>query len=331
MVLTESALRERLDRSALVSTPGGYTTWDFYAMGTDCRILFRARSRGAAAELRTQWLNWLARFEFRCSRFIPDSIISTINANAGGDWTPCDEELDGLFALCDRYHWLTHGVLDPTSLPLIRLWDYKAETPRLPDPAAIEEARQRVGWTQVERRPGAIRLPHPGMAIDLGGIGKEYAVDRVVEMAQKAGVADIMVSFGADVRVSGSPPEGGPWRVGLESPSDPGSCWTGLTTHERAVASSGDYLRYMTLEGRRYGHIIDARSGYPVSNDSRSCSVIAPTCTEAGVLSTAAFILGREAGLALIDSVHQAEGCIWTEHGAYPSRRFNVYVIQQAS
>ena len=328
MVLAASDVRTRMQAGDLTHQPDGFYALDFYAMGTSCRILFTARSRRVAEDLRRGWLDWLADYEFRYSRFIPESLVCRINREAGGGWVETDKELESLFALCDWYHWLTGGIFDPTALPLLLLWDYKAARPAVPEPAGVAEAVRRVSWKRVERRPGVVRLPEAGMALDLGGIGKEYAVDRIVEMAAAAGVEAIMASFGADVRVHGAPPEGGSWRVGLQSPVDPDRCWTGVMAHERAVASSGDYLRYFEQDGRRYGHIIDARTGYPVDNGCRAVSVVAPTCTEAGVLSTAAFVLGPEAGLKLIDRSHQAEGCIWTEGGAHCSRRFQHYVIQ---
>jgi FAD:protein FMN transferase len=167
------------------------------------------------------------------------------------------------------------------------------------------------------------------MGIDLGGIGKEYAVDRVFQMARARGLQDLLVDFGRDVRVGGQPPEGGPWRVGLENPLEPGRCWCGVGVTEAAVTTSGDYCRsFTTADGRVMGHILDPRTGYPVSNGCRSVSVIAQTCTQAGILSTSAFILGREAGLDLIEGHFGSAGCIWHEGRAYGSRRFHEYVLE---
>ena len=165
------------------------------------------------------------------------------------------------------------------------------------------------------------------MAIDLGGMGKEYAVDKSVELAAELGIRDILVDYGHDVRVAGEPPEHGPWRIGLEDPRDAGRCWAGVAVRERAVCSSGNYLRHFVIDGRSYGHILDPRTGAPVANGTVSTTVIAPSCTEAGILATASFIAGGAAGAELIASCHQAEGCIWTEQGILQTRRFNEYLI----
>jgi len=188
-----------------------------------------------------------------------------------------------------------------------------------------------VGWQKVLRDGDRFFLPHKGMGVDIGGIGKEYAVDRVTEMAAECGINDIMVDFGHDIRVHGEPPEGGPWRIGLEDPTDPTTCWGGVMATDRAAASSGDYHRGLWADGKRYGHILDSRTGYPVSNGCRSVSVIARTCTETGILSTAAFILGPEEGLSFLNTCYQAERCIWTDRSQLQTAGFSYYVIPKNS
>jgi thiamine biosynthesis lipoprotein len=220
--------------------------------------------------------------------------------------------------------FFTRGVFDPTSLPLIRLWNWKANPPVVPDDATISAARERVGWRKVQRRKGAIFLPE-GMCIDLGGIGKEYAVDRVLTLALQRGIENVLVDFGQDVRVHGQPPEKGAWHIGLEDPKNPGQCWTGVAVTDHAVATSGDYLRHYMHQGRRYGHIIDPRTGYPVQNGCLSVSVIAPHCTFAGILSTAVFVLGPTEGIQLMSLCPGVEGVITTENTRYQTRGFHAY------
>ena len=295
-------------------SPGFYGA-DFQAMGSVCRLRFNAGSLESAGGLLYDAVRWLERFETRYSRYCAGSLINEINRTAGGGWTETDAEADALFSLCDWAVSVSRGCFDPSALPLIRLWDFKASRTDLPDAEAIHQALSRIGWNGIERRQGKIRLPRKGTGIDIGGIGKEYAVDRVLEMALERGIENILVDFGQDLRVHGEPPDGGPWRIGLESPSEPGRCWTGVAVQGCAVATSGDYLRNFPHDGQRYGHIVDPRNGYPVSNRCLAVSVIAPLCAEAGVLSTAAFILGPDLGLNLIESQDRAEGCIVTETG----------------
>jgi FAD:protein FMN transferase len=329
MVLTmpdsKAVVAERIQRSAQTSLTGDFYKLWFQAMNTTCHVHFRAPNPTLARDVQQEVLQWVAWFEARYSRFIPDSLIGQINGAAGQRWVEVDPETDALFNLCQEMIFFTRGVFDPTAMPLIRLWNWKANPPVIPDPAAIIAAQELVGWRRIQRRPGAIFLPKPGMCLDLGGIGKEYAVDRVLTMVRDRGIQSVLVDFGADVRVQGEPPEKGAWHIGLEDPNHPGKVWTGVTVTNHAVATSGDYLRHFLRDGRRYGHIIDPRSGYPVNNSIKAVSVIAPHCTVAGILSTSVFVLGPQQGLDLISLCPGAEGCITTETNRFQTKGFYAY------
>ncbi len=329
MVLTApdstAMVRERVRRSAQCTVTGDFYKLWFQAMNTVCRVHFRTGNPGLAREVQGEVLDWGAWFEARYSRFIPDSLIGRINAAAGKDWVEVDPETDALFNLCQEMIFFTRGVFDPTALPLIRLWNWKADPPVVPNAEAVAAAQELVGWRRIQRRPGAIFLPKPGMSVDLGGIGKEYAVDRVLTQVLQRGVNGVLVDFGADVRVAGEPPERGAWHIGLEDPKKPGAVWVGVAVTNHAVATSGDYLRHFMHQGRRYGHILDPRSGYPVNNGILSVSVIAPHCTVAGILSTSVFVLGPKDGLDLISLCPGAEGCITTETTRFQTKGFHAY------
>jgi len=306
-----------------------YTGFSFQAMGSPCEVMFRARSEASARDLEESVVRWVAGFEAACSRYRPESTVSRINRGAGdGEWVEAEADVVELLALCDWFHWLTGGVFDPTAAPLMQLWDYHKPRATLPDSTLVASTRGLVGWGRVQREENRVRLPEKDMAIDLGGVGKEYAVDRVMEMVLQAGVRDVLVNFGHDLRVHGSPPEGGAWRIGLEDPTRPGRCWCGVGIEEGSVCTSGNYLRYLEIAGRKYGHIVDPRTGYPVDNGCLSVSVVAPSCTEAGMLCTAGFILGRDEGIELISHTFGAEGCIWTAEGAAQTGGFRRHVIR---
>jgi thiamine biosynthesis lipoprotein len=294
-------------------------------MSTSVRIVFYTPFAALAVDFQQFAIDWVARFEARYSRFLPDSIVGRINARAGGDWVEFDEEAEELFAACDRMHGISNGIFDPATLPMLKLWNWKAEPPTVPTESAIIAARELCGWEKVQRRPRAMRLPIAGMGIDLGGIGKEYAVDCLVQMARQRGITNIMVDIGQDLRVSGHPPDKDGWYIGLEEPDEPDRCWTALRLTDQAVATSGDYFRRFEHGGRRYGHILDLRSGQPVDNGCQAASVIAPSCVLAGVLSTAAFIVGSDDGIDLIQH-YGGEGCITTDRARHQTRRFSSYV-----
>jgi FAD:protein FMN transferase len=298
----------------------------FRAMSTPVNLVFVAPSPAIGNEFQRRAVDWIAQFEARYSRFLPASIIGQINANAGGDWIDVDEDAHQIFSLCDEMYRLTHGIFDPTALPLLRAWDWKSQPVRVPSEAEILAAREISGWEKVRREDRAIRLPIAGMGIDLGGIGKEFAVDQVCALAREFGVLNVMIDIGQDIRVAGKSPGKDAWYIGLEEPNTPGQCWTAVRLTDHAVATSGDYFRSFTINGRRYGHILDPRTGWPVSNTSQSVSVIAPKCVLAGILSTAAFILGPGEGLNLIRSQPGVEACITTETARHQTRKFSSYV-----
>jgi FAD:protein FMN transferase len=299
----------------------------FNAMGSPCAIGIvpspGADLRGFESEL----LRWLGNFETRYSRYCPTSLISRINAQAGGAWVDVDPETEAVFALVDRAYQVTEGIFDPSALPLIRLWDYKKNHDVMPDGSDVERARRLVGWHRFERSDGSVRLPEKGMGIDVGGICKEYAVDRAVELALQRGFGRLIVDFGQDIRVHGAAPETGSWRIGLENPFQPGSCWTTLALGDGAVASSGSYYRNFTLGAQEFGHILDPRPGHPARSRCRSATVVAPSCCFAGLLSTAAFILGPDEGARLIEGNRPAEGCILTDSGCFTTAGFESYLV----
>lgn len=330
MVLSiDQSVRQRVRASASVAESEGLTVLSFQAIGTHCRVLLVESSRWAANAYLDAVLNWTAEFEARYSRFLETSLISRINAQAGKSWVEVDEETELLFELCHQMHFLTMGTFDATALPLLKLWNWKARPPVVPKPEQISEALRLVGWNKLQRRPGTVFLPEPGMGIDLGGIGKEYAVDRVVEMAREYGIQQLMVDFGQDIRVLGKPPGRPAWHIGLEDPAQLGHCWGSVAIQDQAVACSGDYRRHFEIEGRKYGHIIDPRNGWPVSNGCRVVTAVAPSCTMAGILTTTAFILGPDAGVRFIESQLGAAGAILTDKNRYLTRRFHEHLVQQ--
>jgi thiamine biosynthesis lipoprotein len=241
-----------------------------------------------------------------------------------------DAEMEQMFKLCDTLHFMTQGVLDPTALPLMRLWNWKAEHPAIPSAEQIAAARHLMGWPRVRREPGKVSLPETGMALDFGGFGKEYAVDIVAQIAVDCGVADVLVDFGHDLRVLGAPPGRPAWHIGLEDPDRPGHAWASVAVNgSRGIASSGDYIRCFVINGQRYGHIIDPRTGWPVANGCTQSTVIAGTCLHAGVLATTSFVLGPAKGVDFIQAFPGAEGMLLAGKSRAQTRGFFHYVVSE--
>lgn len=316
----------RISQSARTSFEHGLHRLEFRAMSTPCQVKIHGVPSHLALDFQREVIDWVAKFEARFSRFIPDSLIGQINAAAGEHWVETDSETERLLTLCHDLYFFTRGSFDPTALPLILLWDWKRVTPVVPPADAIRAARELVGWNKVQRTRGGIFLPRRGMGIDFGGIGKEYAVDCVMNLAIQRGIQNVLVDFGQDVRVLGHGPGKKFWAIGLDDATNPGKCWAGVCLTDHAVATSGDYLRHFVVNGVRFGHILDPRTGYPALNDCRAVSVIGPSCTIAGMLSTSACILGAKEGLELIELHPGAAGAITTEHTKLYSRKFHEYI-----
>jgi len=317
----------RITATAQVATDQGLQKLMFGAMGTKCAVHFHGVTPDAAKDFCRAVIAWVAEFEARYSRFIPDSLIGRINAAAGEHWVEIDAETEHLLAFCGELVFFTRGAFDPTALPLIKLWNWKQRPPLIPDAPAVQAARELVGWAKVQRRPGGVFLPRAGMCLDLGGIGKEYAVDRVMSIAVERGIKNVLIDFGQDVRARGVGVSRDHWRIGLEDAANPGKCWAAVKVTDHAVATSGDYLRCFEYQGRRYGHVVDPRDGYPVNTGCRAVSVIAPSCTLAGILTTSAMILGPMEGLHLIESHLNAEGAITTDSNRIYTRKFHEYAV----
>jgi thiamine biosynthesis lipoprotein len=232
------------------------------------------------------------RIERKFSRYRTDSVVHAINAAAGKP-VPVDEETARLLDFADRCHRLSDGLFDVTSGVLRRVWTFDGSD-RVPDAGAVEALLPLVGWEKVRWTPPAIAL-RPGMELDLGGIGKEYAVDCIVALLAEHSAAGFLVNLGGDLRVSGPRSSGGSWIVGIEDPDTEGVSIRTLELGSGALATSGDARRYLVANGRRLGHILDPRTGRPVEAAPRSVTVLADTCTGAGFLATLAMLHGAKA------------------------------------
>jgi FAD:protein FMN transferase len=233
------------------------------------------------------------RIEIKYSRYLESSVVGQINAKAGLAWFDCDEETRGLFAYANTLYEHSGGLFDITSGVLRRVWDFtKNRTPSLDE---LKQVLPFIGWPKFENNNNKVRLLKAGMQIDLGGIGKEYAVDRVAAIFLQNGVTSALINFGGDVRALGTKPNGSPWQIGIQDPRKLDQCFATLSLSHGSLATSGDYERFFELDGKRYCHILNPVTGMPVSY-WRSVTVLAPLTSAAGATSTIAMLL-QEQGL----------------------------------
>jgi thiamine biosynthesis lipoprotein len=254
------------------------------------------------------------RIERKFSRYRETSVISEINRNAGRTPVAVDEETDMLVRVALDLARMTDGRFDPTVGVLRKVWDFRAG--RVPSDAEIAALLPLVDADAVTLRHRTVFLRHAGMELDLGGVGKEYAVDRAADLLRAQGIRSAIVNFAGDVRTVGSRGDGVPWKVGVADPRDSGRCrFAVCTLSDAGIATSGDYERGFVKDGVRYHHILDARTGWPARGLS-SVTVVAGSAFRAGRFATTAFLLGAEAGLALLEKAPGVEGALITETGS---------------
>ncbi|WP_421851212.1 FAD:protein FMN transferase [Novosphingobium sp.] len=276
---------------AKAARPAGVHKHRFSAMGTSCEVQIEARDGRLAAELARVGEAEARRIEAKYTRYKPTGVVWAIN-NAAGEPVEVDEETAGLLDYAAQVNGLSEGRFDVTSGALRRVWTFDGSD-RVPDAAQIAALMPLIGWDKVIWERPRLILP-PGMEIDLGGIAKEYAVDRAAIAIMAQADCPALINFGGDLRTTRAK-AGGRWAVAIES-FDPAKVAGGLLQiGEGAIATSGDARRFLLKQGKRYSHILDPRTGWPVESPPRSVTVAARTCVQAGTLSTLAMLLGPEA------------------------------------
>lgn len=300
----------------------------FRALGTQCEVQFRTEEVTAAKEYRAGVLSWLQGFENTWSRFKHQSLLSKINALAGKEAVALTEEQEAILRLCDRTYKGTEGLIEPTSLPLTLLWDQSAAQNVIPSDQQINEALKLVQWGAVQWGDGQVYLPEKGMALELGGFGKEYAVDVLIALADRYEIDDVLVDLGRDLATKGQPPHGPYWVVGVEDARQEDAPALRLAFANKALATSGNGRRYRLIGGKRFGHIIDPRSGHPVENEVLTATCLASDCLTAGWFSTSACILGVEQGKEKIECQFELEGFLQTSDAVLSSQGLGKYVLK---
>lgn len=269
-------------------------------MGGPCEI----RAWSAALAPLHAAITEVRRLEQKYSRYLDDSITSRINANAGRGRARVDDETTLLLAYAGNAWMASDGLFDLTSGVLRRAWDFKRG--RVPSAAEIAAILPLVGWEMIGFDGQSLELP-AGMEIDFGGIVKEYAADRAAAVLRAQGVRHALVELSGDIAVAGPLPDGSPWLIRIRNPRGAGDAGV-LELTQGAVATSGDYERCIVVDGVRYSHILDPRTGRPVQGLA-SATVCHDTCTVAGSLSTIAMLKGRD-GPAWLDAQDVRHVCI---------------------
>ena len=268
-------------------------------MGTRCYVELWADEPAKGNDAIDAVMAELRRIDSLMSHYKPESQLSQINQYANERPVQVDKELFDLIKLSTHYSQITEGAFDITYASVGYLYNYPQHI--RPTEAQIRQALPAVNWRNMllDEEHHTVRFEHPGMRIDLGGIGKGHAVDRGIDVLKARGIARALVTAGGDSRIIGDR-MGRPWLVAIRHPDNPSKVVTRIPLSDSAVSTSGDYERYFDEDGVRYHHIIDPRTGHSASK-VRSATILAPTATQTDGMSKTAFVLGAEKALEIIN------------------------------
>lgn len=266
-------------------------------MGTTVQIKAPARSAQetpSAEAAISMAMDEARRVESVFSVYVESSEVSRINRLGPGEELVLSDEAYEIIRMSLEASEKTSGAFDITVKPLVEFWAAAGKSGVMPSKEDIAAARERTGWKNVRLDPAkkTISFLKPGMSVDLGGVAKGYAADAAAKILKGAGIANCIVNCGGDMYCMGRPSPKKKWRVGIRHPRRADRVFLEINVEDMAVDTSGDYEKYFTIGGKRYSHIVDPRTGYPIGDDVVSATVIAPDSATADIYATALCVLG---------------------------------------
>ena len=290
-------------------------TRETFVMGTKAWITIYSGDRSGAEKAIKDSFRELYRIDAAMSNWKKSSEISILNDSSHGMPVKVSQELFALVDSSFEYSRLTSGAFDITARPLVLLWGFERaggveqddtgaerhgedidapSSKRTPSKKQIEKTLQRVGYERVSLNADSLTITIPeGMSLDLAGVAKGYAIDRCRSIIEAEGFTSALINLGGNIYALGTPPEASGWKVGIRDPRGSADIVGYLLLKDEAVATSGDYENFVEINGKRYGHIIDPKTGYP-ADGVLSVTVIAPSGLASDALSTGFFVLGPE-------------------------------------
>ncbi|MEH6556672.1 MAG: FAD:protein FMN transferase [Oceanicoccus sp.] len=277
-------------------------------MGTSYHITVVKSGNVASAqnELQQAIDQQLSVLNQQMSTYIDDSELTLLNRALVNEWVPVSSNLFDVLVLSMELGWISGGAFDITVGPLVNLWGFGPGNNTLnntiPADNIIQQLLDNTGFSNIELNLENTSVrKNKAVAIDLSGVAKGYAVDKIAELLQYAGYSRFMVEIGGEVRLKGHSPRRGPWRIAIEQPDATsfGSPRQAISITDGALATSGDYRSFFDVDGKRYSHTIDPSTGYPIDHSLASVTVIADTSAYADALATALTVMGPEKGLQM--------------------------------
>ena len=281
-----------MHKNYLLSKADSFWKCIFDAMASPCEILFHADFDIDAQKFAEFAYTETKRIESKFSRYLSGNIIDKINSS-NGSRIEVDHETARMFDFAQQCYKLSDGLFDITSGVLRKCWTFDG-TDQTPQRDKLESLLSLVGFEKIIWDKPFIQL-QPEMQIDFGGIGKEYAVDRVAEFAKSYNISKVMVNFGGDIRAINADLDSSPWVIGIENPEQQSNAIGKVELLNGGIATSGDANRFCFYNGKRLGHILNPKTGFPIEDAPRSVTVISTNCTEAGIIATMAMLQGNDA------------------------------------
>lgn len=288
------------------------TTRTEFALDTACTITIYGK---APTGILSRAFSLLNNVGSRMTIDEPSGELINVNAAAGSHPVHVDLELFHAIKVGLQFSRMTKGAFDITIGPLTKLWGIGTGGDKVPQEPKIKHALSLINYRDVALNEAAhtVYLKRRGMVIDLGAIAKGYAGDKVRELLEKVGVRHAIIDLGGNVVAIGAKPDGSPWRIGIQNPDQSRGSYVGIVSvRNTAVISSGQYERYFSYKGKRYGHILSTTNGFPVDNGVTSTTIVTSSSTDGDALSTSVFALGVSKGLALVNSLKGVEAIILT-------------------
>ncbi len=282
-------------RVQIECTAGGALAGRFQAMASPCEVLVDGANEAELRDLSEQAAAEVWRIEAHWSRYRIGNIVHRINTANGRPVTVDEETARFLDYAQHLYEW-SEGLFDVTSGVLRRAWKFDGSS-RLPRQNAVKALLPSVGWSKLVWKSPVLQMK-PGMEIDFGGIGKEYAVDRALAGLAATTGKPVLVNFGGDLAANKPRQDGTPWQVGIDT-GVPNTATPLVRLSKGGLATSGDAHRFLLKDGVRYSHVLNPKTGWPVTGGPRAVTVAAVNCTEAGVLATLAMLHGAQAEVFL--------------------------------
>lgn len=282
-----------------------------FIMGTLVEITVSHSDAELIQTVTTQAFDEMKRIEKLMSTYIPDSEISRINRAAGKKAISVSPEVEEVIREGIYWSEQSGGAFDITVEPLVQLWDFEGEKEIIPGKNTLRKTASLVNYRNIEIKDHTVRLKKPGMAINVGGLAKGYAVDRAISIL-RGGVSSGIVNAGGDLFAFGKKNKRNSWTIGLQHPRKPQDLLAAFAVNNQAIATSGDYQRYFIKDGVRYHHIFDPKTGRP-ARLMISATLITTEVLDADALATAVFVMGPDKGIEWVDSMENVEAMLVLE------------------